>query len=308
MPKKDKYGQLKEILFLLTITVAIFSFVVVGATQLYYLFSPKPQVSSPKSDRTSKKTTPVSYQNILKEKVNILILGVDQRKGDIGRSDTLILVSVDPQTKSINAVSIPRDSRVEIPGHGVNKINSAYAWGGVDLTKETVENFLQVPIHYYFQLNYQALVQAIDGLGGINVSVEKAMHYTDSQDGLYIDLEPGYQHLDGRQAMGYVRYRHDALGDIGRIERQQNFIQAVTQQILKPTNLVKLPFILRQISQDISTDIPTPLLLALGHLGYQAKDNGLKMETLPGEGQYLAGASYWIVDNYKMQKVLEPLL
>ena len=303
MSKQNKYRQLKEISWLCFLTIVFLWFLVLGTTQIYYFLT-----SDNSSAIKKEETYSTAPENLLQDKVNILVLGVDQRPGDKGRSDTLILVSADPKTKSIHAISIPRDSRVKIPGHGTNKINAAYTYGGTELTKQTVEKLFQVPVHYYFQLNYKALAQAVDRLGGVDLNVEKTMHYTDTQDNLHISLERGYQHLNGTEAMGYVRYRHDALGDIGRIERQQNFIKAVTEQALKPTNLIKLPSIFQELNNNISTDIPTPVLLSLGRFGYQIKDSSLNLQMLPGEGQYLSGASYWIVDSCKLQEIIEPLL
>lgn len=165
-----------------------------------------------------------------------MIMGVDERDDDVGRSDTLMVATLDPKKDHAALMSIPRDTRVKIKGHGWDKINAAYAYGsakggpeaGEKLTQRTVEDFLGVNMDHYVVINIQAFQKIIDAIGGIDIDVEKRMYYEDPWDddgGLIIDLQPGMQHMDGKTAVTYVRYR-DEEGDIGRIKRQQKFMKA----------------------------------------------------------------------------------
>ncbi|MBQ7454044.1 MAG: LCP family protein, partial [Selenomonadaceae bacterium] len=157
------------------------------------------------------------------DKVTIIIMGVDVRKDDVGRSDTLMIATVDPRIDQATLLSIPRDTRVRIRGRGYDKINAAFAYGGVELTTSTVENFLGIDIDHYIMIDTSSFVKIIDAIGGVDIDVEKRMVYEDPWDdngGLVIDLYPGQQHMDGKTAVTYVRYR-DSEGDIGRVKRQQ---------------------------------------------------------------------------------------
>ena len=168
-----------------------------------------------------------------KDKSTIMIMGVDEREDDVGRSDTLMIATVDPKKDQAALLSIPRDTRVKINGHGWDKINAAYAYGGEKLTQRTVEDFLGVNMDHYIIINTHAFQKIIDAIGGIDIDVEKRMYYEDPWDddgGLVIDLRPGKQHMDGKTAVTYVRFR-DEEGDIGRIKRQQKSMKACMDKI-----------------------------------------------------------------------------
>ena len=149
-----------------------------------------------------------------RDKATIMIMGVDEREDDVGRSDTLMIATIDPETNQAALLSIPRDTRVKIKGHGYDKINAAYAYGGHNLTQATVENFLGVRMDHYIIINPHAFQRIIDAIGGIDIDVEKRMYYKDPWDddgGLVIDLYPGMQHMDGKTAESYVRDRKSVV-------------------------------------------------------------------------------------------------
>ena len=174
-----------------------------------------------------------------KDKSTIMIMGVDERADDVGRSDTLMIATIDPKLDQAALLSIPRDTRVKIKGHGYDKINAAYAYGGERLTQDTVEEFLGVNMDHYIIVNVKAFQRIIDALGGVDIDVEKRMYYEDPWDddgGLLIDLRPGLQHMDGKTAVTYVRYR-DEEGDIGRIKRQQAFMKACMDKVTRNSPL-----------------------------------------------------------------------
>lgn len=175
------------------------------------------------------KTVPSLPFNIGRQ--NILFMGLDSNgrntdpfKGT--RSDSMIVVSIDPATKSANVLSIPRDSKVYLSdNHGLDKINAAHAYGGPDLTIRTIQDTFGIKIDHYIALDFRAVRELVKAFGGVSVNVEKRMVYRDRTAGLNIDLHPGYQVLTPEQAEGYLRFRHYAVGDIGRMQRQQWFMR-----------------------------------------------------------------------------------
>lgn len=247
-------------------------------------------------------------------KQNILIMGVDSNgcktdpfKGT--RTDTILLVSIDKFGKSVNAVSIPRDSKVYIAeGHGVDKINSAHAYGGSDLTIKTIQNTFGVHIDHYIILNFDGVKDFVDALGGVNVKVEKRMHYTDRSGGLYIDLNPGYQVLNAEQAEGYLRFRHDAIGDIGRMKRQQWFVRGAVEKLKSPDVIAKIPSIIQAMSKNIRTDMNLYELAGLAAFSKQIDMDNIQSATLPGKPSNHGYISYWILEPEKTQTILDRLI
>jgi LCP family protein required for cell wall assembly len=228
-------------------------------------------------------------------KVNILVLGVDHRADDIGRSDTLFLVTLDTKTKETSLLSIPRDTRVKIPGYGFDKINHAYALGGHELTQKTVEEVLGAPVDYYVEVDFSGFNKIVDAVGGVDIAVEKRMYYEDPYDDLLIDLQPGLQHMDGATAIKYVRYR-DGEGDIGRIDRQQNFIRAMMDEVTSPAILVSIPAIISEVNNAIRTDLSVAEMIGMGKALKDAKEQGLKTDMAPGTPIDIGGISYLAPD------------
>ena len=243
---------------------------------------------------------------VAKDKATVMIMGVDERADDVGRSDTLMIATLDPDKNQAALLSVPRDTRVKIKGHGFDKINAAYAYGGRKLTQETIESLLNTHIDHYIKINVHGFTKIIDALGGIDIDVEKRMYYEDPWDddgGLYIDLQPGMQHMDGKTAITYVRYR-DEEGDIGRIKRQQNFMKAVMDKLVSPTIIPKLPAIVSAVSDSVETDMSVSEILSFLGTLQDAKDNGLKSEMLPGKPVYIEGISYWVPDISKTRQIV----
>ncbi|MFS0726171.1 LCP family protein [Paenibacillus sp. 1P07SE] len=207
-----------------------------------------------------------------KERVNILLLGGDARDSDvngIARSDSLLVVSVDPLTKKAHLFSILRDTYVDIPGHGKGRINTAITSGGPNLAMETAGNLLGLDIQYYVYAEFEGFKSLIDAMGGIEFEVEKNMRYTDNADGnrYDIDLKKGLQVLDGDKALQYVRFRHDAMSDFSRTERQRNFMKAVAGEMQSTWNLIRMKEILESVQPFIETNLTVNDMLKLGQLG-----------------------------------------
>ena len=237
---------------------------------------------------------------------HVMILGVDRRADDVGRSDTLMVTAVDVDQQKAALLSIPRDTRVAIEGHGFDKVNHAYAYGGHNLTQQTVEQLLDVPIDHYILVDIKAFERVIDAIGGVDINVEKRMHYEDPWDddgGLIIDLYPGKQHMDGKKAIQYVRYR-DGEGDIGRIGRQQKFMKATLSKMISPEMLLRLPKLFEEIGSSLETDMSATELLEFAKLMKGVHDNGLTAQMVPGQPAYIKDVSYWIPDISDLRELL----
>jgi len=222
-----------------------------------------------------------------RDQVRILLLGADmdydeqgRRVKSSGRSDTLILANLDLVDRTAHLCSIPRDTEAEIPGHGERRINSAYAYGGADLARRSVEDLTGLEIDHTVVVNLEAFKEAVDALGGVDIEVEKPLRYTDNWAGLNIDIPAGRQRLDGERAMQFVRFRHDALADIGRARRQQAFMRALGEAMRRPSAVVAWPGVVRAVSRNTETDLTPAQMVALGRF---AKDmDQMTTETLPG--------------------------
>jgi LCP family protein required for cell wall assembly len=227
--------------------------------------------------------------------VSILLVGVDYTEGS-RRADSIAVATINIDTKKIKVLSIPRDTRVQIPGHGWQKINHAYAFGGKDLLYKTIVNYLGIPIDYFLILNYDTFPALIDLVDGIDIFVEKRLHYVDRAGGLYIDIPAGQQHLDGKRALHYVRFRNDAQGDIGRVKRQQRFMAALLEKVKKPEMLLRLPQIIEETIRNIETNMNTTQALQLASYLKDVSVTDLVAITLPGNPAYISGISYWLGD------------
>ncbi len=238
--------------------------------------------------------------------VHVMLLGVDSRKDDVGRSDTMMVTALDEDKGKAALLSVPRDTRVSIDGHGYEKINHAYAYGGHKLSQKSVESLLGVKIDHYIIINTTAFERIIDAMGGVDIDVEKRMHYEDPWDdngGLVIDLYPGEQHMDGKKAIQYVRYR-DGEGDIGRIGRQQKFVKACLSKLISAEMLPRLPKFIEEVSSAISTDMSVPELLSFAKQMKTIHDNGLSAQMVPGQPAYLQDVSYWIPDITDLRQLI----
>ena len=245
-----------------------------------------------------------------KDKATIMIMGVDERSDDVGRSDTLMVATIDPARKEAALLSIPRDTRVAIPRNGYDKINAAYAYGGEQLTQRTVEDFLGIRIDHYIIVNIHAFQKIVDAIGGIDIDVEKRMYYEDPWDddgGLIIDLRPGMQHMDGKTAVTYVRYR-DEEGDIGRVKRQQKFMRACMDAVTTPAILPRLPGIIASVIDSVKTDLSVRQMLEFIGTLKESQAKGLRTEMVPGRPLYINEISYWIPDMGQLRRSMADLL
>ncbi|MEK8133053.1 LCP family protein [Paenibacillus filicis] len=220
-----------------------------------------------------------------KERVNVLILGGDSRglkKNEIPRSDSMMVASVDPVTKKAVLLSILRDTYVKVPGHGDDRINTAVSLGGPHLAMKTASELLGIPIQYYVYTDFQGFIALVDAIGGIELDVEKDMKYRDSEEPEFdINLKKGVQQLSGKTALQYVRFRHDALSDFSRTERQRKFMTAVAQKMQTAGSLIRMPMILNSIDPYIETNLTAGDMLKLGTLALDAKTEGMASSQIP---------------------------
>ncbi|MDA0266250.1 MAG: LCP family protein [Cyanobacteria bacterium] len=248
--------------------------------------------------------------------VNIVLMGIDEvRTADqsepddllAGRTDTLLLARINPEAGKLSVLSIPRDTRVEIPGEGTTKINHANLVGGPEAVAETIQaNLGPVPIDRYVRVGTGAFKELVDLVGGVQVYVPKRMVYTDHSQGLYIDLQAGWQTLNGDQAEQFARFRADAQGDIGRVQRQQMLLKALRERLTSPRIIPRLPQIIRVMLRYIDTNLSLEEVLALVTFSLELDSDSLQMVMLPGRfsetGEY--NASYWILDDDASQQVM----
>lgn len=261
----------------------------------------------------------------LSRPVNILVLGIKVTTDDVphlvhedlgyhalvnsfeGLSDSMLLLRFDPDKDYVTVLSIPRDTQTFVRGRGITKINEGNAFGGPALAAESVSHLLNgVPIDRYIRINVQGVEKFIDALGGVNLYVPQDMKYTDHSQHLYINLKQGEQHLDGDKALQFLRFRYDAYGDIGRVQRQQSFMRALTEQALSPRTILKMPEILSVVRSHLDTNLTTNELIAMAGFTAQKNRSNINMVMLPGdfnvpeEGEL----SYWLPNHRRIREVV----
>lgn len=245
----------------------------------------------------------------LNGRINILLIAADQRDNSQSyNTDSLILASIDPKTEQISMLSLPRDTRVEIPKRGLNKINSAASFGGLNMTVAVVQQLTGVNIDGYVKTNFQGFKSIIDTLGGITVNVEKNMYYEtgDKVDGV-INLKKGEQVLDGSKALQYARFRHDTYGDITRTTRQQVVLKAVAKKMMEPGSFFKIPGLIPQFYKAVETNLPLADLIKIAQALSKYDSTKVISQTLPGYFLDIDGISYWGVNKDEVKTVVAQL-
>jgi polyisoprenyl-teichoic acid--peptidoglycan teichoic acid transferase len=311
--KKPKLALYMLGLFLLFLTAAIAA--ALGA--ITALLSPvEPQIITRVLDATwLPESKPARSGYRLSRPVNILIMGVDRipqvaansSKSFDGRSDTILLLHLDPRDKSISLLSVPRDTKVKIPGVAFSKVGEANARGGAALAARSISSMLNnVTIDRYVRISTDAFRELVDLLGQVEVFVPRAMSYTDSAQKLRINLVQGWQTLNGEQAEQFARFRNDGLGDVGRIGRQQSLIQAIRNRLVSPSVVVRLPEIIRLMQKYVDTNLKFEEILTLANFGLQLEPDNFKMVMLPGRSSSEEDdlRSYWIVDAIGRDRIM----
>ncbi len=230
--------------------------------------------------------------------LSVLLLGVDEREGDRGRTDSMIVLTVNPNLGSVKMVSIPRDTRTVIAGRdGEDKINHAYAFGGVELAMETVERFLDIPIDYYVKVNMEGFSGLVDAVGGVSVTNPFAFTYGEDQ------FSTGEITLDGESALNYTRMRYeDPRGDFGRQERQRAIIKAVLDKGASLSSLTNFDKIFAELGQSVKTNLSFEQMLGIAGKYRDAAKNIEQLE-LNGTGTKINSIYYYLVTDGEKQRV-----
>jgi LCP family protein required for cell wall assembly len=260
------------------------------------------------------------FQYRVARPVNILVMGIDNTghphsdpsvtsaQALSGNSDTMLLLRVDPSDDSVNLLSIPRDTQVDIPGIGITKINDANVQGGATLAARTVSSTLNgAPVDRYVRVSTESFRDLVDLLGGVEVYVPAPMSYVDKTQKLKINLAAGLQTLNGSQAEQFVRFRHDALGDIGRVQRQQTLLKALLKRATNPAVIPRLPGLVAAMQKYIDTNMSLEEMLSLVSAGRKLSQGKFKMVMLPGRFSTLSEfkASYWILNPEGRDRVMQ---
>lgn len=309
---KRKIGIILGSLF---VCIALaFLFFVGGRTLMAFVFQDDTREELTDQQDETEKESGKKQEDALKpedgERTNVLLLGIDARKGEKdSRTDTIILASVDPKLKKAIILSIPRDTRVKLRGSTNQKINAANVYGGPDLVRSTVEELLDIDIDYYVKANFEGFAQIIDILGGIDIDVEQRM-YKPSEE---IDLQAGEQHLDGKGALAYVRFRDYLMGDIDRTTHQQRMLHAIAETVTQPSTVLKIPKMLDVIMENVETDIPMSKMVQMASWVPLFDASSIVTQTVPGyfldirDGYGTLLDSFWEADKAIAGKLLDGL-
>ncbi len=251
-------------------------------------------------EKSEKRSEPITLDK--KEPFSVLMMGVDEREGDRGRSDTLIVLTVNPQTKTTKMLSIPRDTRTEIIGKGFDdKINHAYAFGGVEMSMDTVENFLDIPIDYYMQINMEGFQDIVDAVGGVTVNNDLDFNYGGEH------FPKGEILLNGEKALKYSRMRYeDPRGDFGRQSRQRQIIQGVIRKGASFSSLTKFDEIFEALGKNIKTNMKFDEMVDI-QSNYKDAGKSIQQMEVTGSGTKIDGVYYYIVSEEEKQKLQQAL-
>ncbi|REE57522.1 LytR family transcriptional attenuator [Paenibacillus taihuensis] len=258
----------------------------------------KTPAQATKSAQTAKAAKAASVPIKRLEPFTVLVLGVDQRENDRGRSDTMIMLSVNPIKHSILMFNIPRDTRTEIVGHGTtDKINHAYAFGGVEMSIQTVESFLDYSIDYYVKVNMEGFARLIDLIGGVQVDNPFSFKYDDHT------FKEGHLSLSGTEALMYARMRYDdPRGDLGRNTRQREIVQEIMDHASSLSNVTRLHSLLGEIGDSVKTNITFNEMKKFV-TDYRPKIQDIETVEIGGKGQMINGIWYYIVDQSERTRI-----
>jgi LCP family protein required for cell wall assembly len=215
----------------------------------------------------------------------VVILGTD-----VGGGNTDVMYTLQVKDGVSKLTQVPRDTYIDSSSFGPLKANALYAMGGPEAVKSELSKHLGRPVEHHILVNLSVIRRLGDALGGLEVDVPKTMYYVDNSQGLSIDLQPGRQRLQGRELEGFLRFRHDEMGDIGRLDRQKLVLKALFEQITRPENLVRLPALLATAGKDLKTDLGP---MEIGGLITAMGGTQLNTERLGGRPFMRDGISYW---------------
>ncbi|SDM69038.1 LCP family protein [Sediminibacillus halophilus] len=217
---------------------------------------------------------------------NVLMMGDDSRGDEPARTDTIMIAHYDSSSKRPKIVSIMRDTYVEIPGHGYNKINAAYAIGGPDLLRETISHNFGVDLHYYAIVGFEGFVDVVNTIAPDGIEATVTPEMTQDKKALGIQLEEGTQKLNGEELLAYARFRHDEKSDFGRVQRQQEVIQKLTDKVKSVSTVTKLPELVGFAQGYIDTNVRTGLITSMAKDVVLGKTKEFETLRIPEDGSY----------------------
>ena len=301
---------LKRVLLSIAIGLLVFA-LGVGAWAWMFVHAVQSDITA--SDKTNEALARVVSKPEPKKPFTVLLMGSDARpKEEAARADTIIVAKVDPQQKKVWMLSIPRDTKVNIPGHGTSKINAAAYYGGAEegpaLMVETVEEFLGVDINYYMELNFLGFQKVVDAMGGVWIDVPtaiddwKASSHSPGHRASKIDA--GYQLLDGEHALTFVRSRDYADADFGRMRAQQLFFKALAEQSTNMGNMFKVPSLVREVSQYVVTNMSVSDIISFAQTMRGISADDVQTATVPGEWK----SPYVVIDEEEKIRLVSAFL
>jgi len=283
---KSKSRFKKLPLYLRIIIIVLSSIIIIGCLGtggiFLYINSVNKTINSSVTSEVENMLTPIESPQ---EPVTILILGLDTRDtvNDRGRADIIMLLHLDPEELTGSLLSIPRDTLVEIPGHGEDKINAAYAYGGEELMIKTISSFLEAEINHYVTLDFEGFIQLIDALGGVDITIERPL--VDPKSGA--NFSSGNHHLTGEQALSYTRSRSTELGDIGRIQRQQQLFKELLRQKLDVKYISSIPYYFNILVENTRTDLDVLTILSYSKAALSFSSENFETSIIPSRSDWI---------------------
>ncbi|WP_033827735.1 polyisoprenyl-teichoic acid--peptidoglycan teichoic acid transferase TagU [Bacillus andreraoultii] len=295
-PKKRKWLRY-TLIVLAVVLIGLFGYLY----SIYHSFTKAvDNMHTPIRETSEKRTQDITLKN--KDPFSVLLLGVDQRKNDRGRSDTIIVMTVNPRKESIEMVSIPRDTRTEIVGRGtVDKINHAYAFGGVEMSMDTVENFLDIPIDYFVQVNMEGFKEIVDSVGGVTVNNDLDFTYEGKH------FPKGQITLNGNDALKFSRMRkQDPRGDFGRQLRQRQIIEAVVREGASLKSLTNYGDIFSALGNNVKTNLTFDEMVDI-QANYRSAVKEIDQKQLKGSGTKINKIYYFVVPDEERTAIQDML-
>jgi len=282
----SRRGFNKLPLYLRVIIIVLSSIVVIGGlgagSIFLYINSINKTINSINTSEVENMLAPIESPQ---EPVTILILGLDTRDtlNDRGRADIIMMLYLDPEEITGSLLSIPRDTLVDIPGHGEDKINAAYAYGGEELMIKTINSFLGSEINHYVTMDFEGFIQLIDALGGVDINIERPL--VDPKSGA--NFSAGNHHLTGEQALSYTRSRSTELGDIGRIQRQQQLFKELLKQKLDVRYLSSVPYYFNILMDNTRTDLDVLTILSYSKAVLSFSSENFETSIIPSRSDWI---------------------
>lgn len=275
--KKQKKKRKRRSIFILLLLI-------IGGLFGYTYFQYQAGVSK-SADKTGTEKVEYEFNGEKDENgwTNTLLIGSDSRGEEASRADTIMIAHYNKDKKEYKITSIMRDTYVDIPGKGKNKINAAFAYGGPELLRETIKENFAIDLQYYSIIDFEGFVRLIDEAfpEGVEVNVEKRM-----SENIGVTLEPGVQKLGGKQLLGYVRFRQDAVGDFGRVARQQEVMKSVARELTSLQTIPKLPKLVGVVTPYVNTNLKKTTMLFMGKDFLEKENRDIETLRIPVEGSF----------------------